>query len=285
MTINFIRIKNICLTLSIILCLTSLIIIYNKHISLGLEFSGGTEININIENNINIEKIKNTLYKNKNIKITSQGSNNTIKIKTKNNKNNIEEIKKSLNEIDPINIKIISIQYIGADINKDVIEKSTIAIIVAIISMSIYLMLRFNIILALSAVMTLLHDILIIVGIISLMEIELDLTIISALFTIFGYSVNDTIIIFDRIREYVKIFKKEKHMSEIINMSINTTLSRTISTSFSTLLVTSILIFFSGEALRYFSFILTLGIIVGTYSSIYISAIPLIHSYKKDYSR
>ncbi len=285
MTINFVKKRYICITISLVICLLSMLLILQKKLSLGLEFCGGTELEIKIIKNIKINEIKQKLSKIKNIKINYYGSDKTIKIKTKNIKNNTTEIKKLLNELGQENLKIINSTYIGAEINKDTIKQSIIAIILAIISMTTYLAIRFNAIFATSAMITLFHDILIILGIISVLNIEVDLTILAAIFTIFGYSVNDTIIIFDRIRENIKISKKDTSLIDIINISINKTLSRTISTSFSTILVTFTLLLFSGENLYWFSFILTAGIIIGTYSSIYISAIPLTFIKNKNYSK
>lgn len=276
MNINFIKKKYIYLTISLALCLISILIIMKKNIPLGLEFCSGTEIEIQFKQEIKLDELKKNLSKIKNIKINYYGSNKNIQIKTTNTQNNIEEIKNILEKnLNDENIKIINSTYIGSEIGKETIQKSLSAIIIAILSMTLYLITRFNLIFALSAIMTLMHDIIIIIGIISLTEIELNLIIISAIFTIFGYSINDTIIIFDRIRENVKYNKDNISLSEIINNSINKTLSRTISTSLSTILVTIILMFFAGESLFLFSLILTLGIIIGTYSSIYISAIPL----------
>lgn len=276
MNINFIKKKYIYLTISIVLCLISILTVIKKNISLGLEFCSGTEIEIQFTQEIKLDELKKNLSKIKNIKINYYGSNKSIQIKTKNKQNDIEKIKsilkKTLNEK---NIKIINSTYIGSEIGKETIQKSVSAIIIAILSMTFYLITRFNLIFALSAIMTLSHDIIIIIGIISLTEIELNLIIISAIFTIFGYSINDTIIIFDRIRENIKYNKNNISLPEVINNSINKTLSRTISTSLSTIFVTITLMFFAGESLFLFSLILTLGIIIGTYSSIYISAIPL----------
>lgn len=281
MKINFIKNKNIYLFISIILFLCSIIIIYNKNINLGLEFNGGIEIELKINENIKIYDIKDKLSSIKNLKINYYGSKYNIQIKIKNSGNNIKEIENMIKNIDEKNITILNSTYIGPEINKDIIKKSIIAIFLAIFSMTLYLFIRFDILLSTSAILTLLHDILILLGIISLLNIEINLIIISALFTIFGYSINDTIIIFDRIREYKNIYKNDKNIEEIINMSINSTLSRTINTSVSTILVTMTLIFLSGESLYWFSIILTLGIIIGTYSSIYISALPLIFFIKK----
>ncbi|MEO5354735.1 MAG: protein translocase subunit SecF [Magnetococcus sp. XQGC-1] len=276
MNIDFIKKKYIYLIISIVLCIISILIVIKKNLTLGLEFCSGTEIEIQLTQEIKIEDLKNALSKIKNTKINYYGSNKNIQIKTKNTQNKVDEIKNILKtNSNSQNIKIINSTYIGSEISKETIKKSLSAIIIAVLSMTLYLIIRFNLMFAFSAIITLLHDITILIGIISLAEIELDLIIISALFTIFGYSINDTIIIFDRIRESIKYNKNKLTLSEIINNSINKTLSRTISTSLSTILVTVILMFFAGESLFLFSLILTLGIIIGTYSSIYISAIPL----------
>lgn len=276
MNIDFIKKKYIYLIISIVLCIISILIVTKKNLTLGLEFCSGTEIEIQLTQEIKIEDLKNTLSKIKNTKINYYGSNKNIQIKTKNTQNKVDEIKNILKTTsNSQNIKIINSTYIGSEISKETIKKSLSAIIIAVLSMTLYLIIRFNLMFAFSAIITLLHDITILIGIISLAEIELDLIIISALFTIFGYSINDTIIIFDRIRESIKYNKNKLTLSEIINNSINKTLSRTISTSLSTILVTVTLMFFAGESLFLFSLILTLGIIIGTYSSIYISAIPL----------
>lgn len=276
MNIDFIKKKYIYLILSIVLCIISILIVIKKNLTLGLEFCSGTEIEIQLTQEIKIEELKNALSKLKNTKINYYGSNKNIQIKTKNTQNEVDEIKNILKTTsNSQNIKIVNSTYIGSEISKETIKKSLSAIIIAVLSMMLYLIIRFNLMFAFSAIITLLHDIIILIGIISLAEIELDLIIISALFTIFGYSINDTIIIFDRIRENIKYNKNKLKLSEIINNSINKTLSRTISTSLSTILVTVILMFFAGDSLFLFSLILTLGIIIGTYSSIYISAIPL----------
>ncbi|HIH2762812.1 MAG TPA: protein translocase subunit SecF [Candidatus Azoamicus sp.] len=276
MNIDFIKKKYIYLTISIILCITSILIVIKKNITLGLEFCSGTEIEIQLTKEIKIEELKIALSKIKNTKINYYGSNKNIQIKTKNTQNKVEEIKNILKTISCAqHIKIINSTYIGSEISKETLQKSLSAVIIALISMTLYLIIRFNVVFAFSAIITLIHDIVILIGIISLAEIELDLIIISALFTAFGYSMNDSIIIFDRIRENIKFNKNDTKLPEIINNSINKTLSRTISTSLSTVFVTIILMFFAGESLFLFSLILTLGIIIGTYSSIYISAIPL----------
>ncbi len=275
MKINFIKISKITIPLSIILCILSLIYISKQKINLGLEFTGGIEIELESKDKINITEIKTNLNDFKNIKIKYYGSKKNIQIKIKNTYEQIDIINLIKTKI-PKELRITKTEYIGAEINKITIQNSIKAIIIAVIMMILYLIYRFNYKLALSAVITLIHDIILIIGVISLFKIEFDLTILSAVFAVFGYSINDTVVIFDRLRESYYLYKKEKTLKNIINISINNTLSRTMITSFSTLLVTIILIFFSGKYLFGFSLILSLGIIIGTYSSIYISTILLL---------
>lgn len=176
---------------------------------------------------------------------------------------------------------IIKYDFIGKEINKENIKNTILSISIAVISIFIYLTFRFKYKMAISAIITLFHDIIILLGIISFFSIELNLIILSSLLTIFGYSINDTVIIFDRIREIENINKKIYDIKEIVNLSINKTLSRTIITSLSTLIVTIILSTLSDAYLSNFYFILSLGIIIGTYSSIYISANLLLIINKK----
>jgi len=276
MKINFIKLNKISMLISIILCILSIFYLSKNNINLGLEFTGGIEIELESKNKIELNEIKNKLNNINNIKIKYYGSKKNIQIKIKNTNENIDNIIILIENQIPNDIKIIRIDYIGAEVNNETIKNSINAIVIAIMSMTLYLTYRFKYKMALSAIITLSHDIIIILGIISLLKLEFDLTTLSAMFAVFGYSINDTVVIFDRIREYSILYKGEKNLKEIINISINNTLSRTTITSLSTLLVTTILIFFSGEYLFGFSIILSLGIIIGTYSSIYISTIPLL---------
>jgi len=274
MNINFIKISKITVPISILLCILSIFHITNYHFNYGLEFTGGLELELESKNKIDITDIKNKLHEIKNIKIKYYGSKKNIQIKIINEKNDqiINSIEKNL----PSDVKIIRIDYIGAEINNETIKNSVIAILTALISMMLYLTYRFKYKFAISATLALIHDMIILIGIISLLKLELNLTILSAIFAVFGYSVNDTVVIFDRLREYSLLYKNTRNLNDIINLSINSTLSRTLITSLSTLSVTVVLIFFSGEYLFGFSLILTCGIIIGTYSSIYISTIPLL---------
>ena len=229
-----------------------------------------------------MNNIKKKIHNIKNVKIKYFGDEKSIKIKTKeqnniNIKNKILDIlnKDILNK----NIEIKYIDYIGSEISTDTIKNTIKAIILSIILMILYLSYRFQYKFALSATITLFHDILLIIGILSLLQIEFNISTLAALFAIFGYSINDTVVVFDRIRENSKIYKK-KNIKLITNISINETLSRTIITSLSTLLTATILILITGENLYGFSLVLFSGIIIGTYSSICIAVMITIYIFK-----
>ena len=279
--INFIKISKITLLASIFFSLLSLCCIIKYEFNLGIEFTGGLEIEIESHNIISINDLRKNLNDFENIKIKYYGSKKIVQLKIKNTNNDIKNtldiIKTKISE----NMMITKYDFIGEEINKENIKNTLIAIFIASISIFIYLTFRFKYKMAISAIITLFHDIIIILGIISFFSIELNLIILSSLFTIFGYSINDTVIIFDRIREIENKIKKNYDIKEIINLSINKTLSRTIITSLSTLIVTIILSILSDEYLFNFYLILSLGIIIGTYSSIYISANLLLIINKK----
>ncbi len=274
MNINFIKLRKLSIFISIILCLISMFFIIKNKINLGIEFTGGLEIEIKIQKNINTENIKNIISNLHGIDTKYYDYNsNSIILKIKNdNTSIINEIKTKLSyELENNILKITKISYIGAKVNNETINNSIFAIIASILSMTIYLIYRFELKSSINAVIALLHDIFLLLGVIAVFEMEVNLTILSALLTVFGYSINDTIIIFDRIRENSKKYAN-LNKSEIINLSINNTLSRTIKTSLTILMVSIILLTFGGKTLHEFSIILTIGIIIGTYSSIYIAA-------------
>lgn len=278
MKINFIKISNITLPISILLCMTSFLLIIKSEINWGLEFTGGTEIEIRFKDKVEIETIKKKFKTLSNTKIKYFGSNKNIQLKIKNDKSKIEDkiekIKYIIYNEDPIyeNAEIIKIDSLGEEMNRETINNCLIATAIAIIAMMMYLTYRFEYIFAISAMLALIHDIIITSGIVVFLNIEFDLTILAALFTVFGYSINDTIVIFDRIREYSKKNDTTNNI-DIINKSINRTLSRTLITSTSTLFVTIILAIFGGKSLFGFSLVISLGIIIGTYSSIFIAAV------------
>ncbi len=286
MKINFIKISNITLPISILLCMISLLLIIKSEINWGIEFTGGTEIEIRFKDKVEIETIKKKFKNLSNAKIKYFGSNKSIQLKIKNDKSKIEDkiekIKYIIYNENPIyeNAEIIKVDSLGEEMNRETINNCLIAALIAIIAMMMYLTYRFEYIFAISAILALIHDVIITSGVIVFTDIEFDLTILAALFTVFGYSINDTIVVFDRIREYSKKNDTINNI-DIINKSINRTLSRTLITSISTLFVTIVLAIFGGKSLFGFSLVISLGIIIGTYSSIFIAAIIIFKLKKK----
>ncbi len=169
------------------------------------------------------------------------------------------------------NAIMLRTESVGAIVGEDLKRKAIMAIAFSLIAMCIYIAIRFKFKFAIAAMVALIHDILICVGAMSLFQVELSLPVIAALLTIVGYSINDTIVVFDRIRENMH-FKKKMKLPELVNFSINQTLSRTFLTSFTTLLTVVSLFIFGGEVINPFSFVLLVGVVVGTYSSIFIAS-------------
>ncbi len=275
MNINFVTFGKKFIFLSVLFIFLSFLSIYSKGFNFGLDFVGGIEIEIEVVSSDDINLVKKKLSDVKNIKIRYYGSKKCIQIKSKfheiDSKILIDNIDKRLSN----EFKIIKIDFISSEVSQKTINNTFNAVIIAVLSMLLYLTFRFKYEFAISAVLALFHDIILVLGFISVFNIEFDIIVLSSLFAIFGYSINDTVVIFDRIRENIRINDKLNFIF-IINESVNKTLSRTLMTSLSTLFVSLILMFFSGEYLFSFSLILSFGIIVGTYSSIFISFLPLL---------
>jgi len=254
----------------------------------GIDFTGGTEIAIRVEKNIETDELRKLLL-NSNIfpeEIKSFGEKNQFLLRLKETGKQSTEIEEVLlSSLKDYNIKILKKDTIGPKIGEEIRLQATIAILLAIIAMLIYIGLRFEFPFGFGAVVALTHDVIFTLGMIVLFDrlnvinLEINQGILAALLTVVGYSVNDTVIIFDRIRE-----NKEKHkgipLAKIANISINETLSRTIITVITVLLVLIVMVFFAGPVLQGFAFTITIGVIIGTYSSIFI-ATPFVLWYLK----
>ncbi|MGB7316999.1 MAG: protein translocase subunit SecF [Planktotalea sp.] len=196
----------------------------------------------------------------------------------------IAQVLSALQVIAP-DIKFVSVESVGPKVSGELIQTAAIAVILAIAAVLIYIWLRFEWQFALGAVAALVHDVILTIGVFSELQIKFDLAIIAALLTIVGYSLNDTVVVFDRVRENLRKYKK-KPLKEVLNISINETLSRTFMTSITTLLALIALFVLGGDVIRGFVFAMIWGVIVGTYSSIFIaSAILLWLGVKRDWSK
>ena len=190
----------------------------------------------------------------------------------------------ALKSFDP-NISFVSVESVGPKVSGELIQTAILAVVLAIGAVLIYIWLRFEWQFAQGAVVALIHDVLLTIGVFSVLQIKFDLAIIAALLTIVGYSLNDTVVVFDRVRENLRKYKK-RPLNEVLNISINETLSRTIATSFTTLLALIALFVLGGDVIRGFVFAMIWGVIVGTYSSVFIAAATILRlGVKRDWSK
>ena len=256
--------------------------------ALSIDFTGGTLAQIQFNQPPDIGKERSALDK-MNIgvgEVQTFGAPNEILIRLQvdNSKNDpAVELKKALqSEFPTEKLDFRRIEKVGPKIGSELKGKALFAIITAIIGILIYISIRFEFRFAIGAIAALVHDVLITLGIFSILNYEISLSIIAAFLTIVGYSLNDTIVVFDRVRENLKKLKTLDQES-IFNKSINDSLSRTVITSFTTFLVVSILYIAGGEVIRYFAFAMIIGVLVGTYSSIYVAS-PVVVLWQQRYN-
>ncbi|MFM7498575.1 MAG: protein translocase subunit SecF [Candidatus Fonsibacter sp.] len=282
---DFLKYKKFFILVSASLVFFSFILIFSKGLNLGVDFKGGTTIEIRLEKKMDIEKIRNSLSKSKinNFSVKEFGTANDLLIYTDNSisPNDIKNfLEKDLKE----KITIRKIETVGPKVGSELIKSAIYSVLLCLIAIFLYLWFRFEWQFSLGGIVALFHDLIITVGVFALLGLQFDLSIIAALLTILGYSINDTVIIYDRIRENLKK-DSSSELSILVNESLNNTLSRTLKTSGTTLLSIVAVLIFGGEVLRGFAFAITFGIIVGTYSSIYIaSPILMYFKVKRDWS-
>tara|TARA_Y100000768_G_C23912697_1_gene650755 strand:+ start:227 stop:1117 length:891 start_codon:yes stop_codon:yes gene_type:complete len=267
--------------LSIILITTSLLLLIFKGLNFGIDFKGGTLIELrSTDEKINVSSLRDKLSEMKlgDVSVKKFGNEKDFLIKFENkdnNKNAIEEIRTNLDESFGNNFNFRRVENVGPKVSSELLKSGIIAISLALTLMLIYIWIRFEWQFSLGAIAALFHDIIITLGLFSLLNLEINLSIIAAVLTIVGYSMNDTVVIFDRVRENLKKYSDIK-IYELSNISINETLSRTLITSITTLLALLAIFFFGGEILKGFSLAMIFGVIFGTYSSIYIANTVLV---------
>ena len=268
--------------LSLILIFLSLFIILFKGLNLGVDFKGGTLIEIRTDNsNIKISEIRQSFLKMNlgDVTVKKFGKANDYLVKIEmtesNNENFIKSINEKLSSDLGSNINFRRVENVGPKVSKELLKAGLLAISLSLIAMLFYIWIRFEWQFSLGAIIALMHDVIITVGIFSFLSYEVNLSIVAAVLTIVGYSMNDTVVIFDRVRENLKKYSKIP-ISEISNTSTNQTLSRTLITSITTLLALFSIYIFGGAILKGFSFAMIIGVIIGTYSSIFV-ATPILN--------
>ncbi len=263
--------------LSVVLLVLALGLIIGKGFNYGIDFAGGTLIQVKYEGKAPIEKVREAIDADKSYEgatVTFFGSENEVVIRTKTSSKALgvdvgDKIRVLLQ--DTGNFEVRRVDMVGAKVGSELREKGLMAMVLAIIGILIYVSFRFEWRFAVASVMALVHDVTIAMGMIVLFNIEVNLDILAALLTILGYSLNDTIIVFDRIREGIRTIK-DPDLGAIIDESVTRTLSRTTLTSLTTFFVVLTLYLFGGEIINGFSFTLLVGVIVGTYSSIFVAS-------------
>lgn len=268
-------------------------LIFHKGPRWGVEFVGGTEVHVKFTNYINSDKIRRILssagYSAESVQQLGLAQSNEYLIRFSPDVAPFERIQELQGKLEKVfesavgkgRVNILRIDYIGPKVGRELIEKGIISVLLGCVGILLYLMIRFEFEFALGAVIAIFHDVLITIGALSITDKEFTLTIVAAILTIIGYSVNDTIIIFDRIRENLK---KSTNMEfkQIVNESINQTLSRTILTVITVFLVLLALFFLGGSVIHDFAFAMIVGIVTGTYSSVFIaSAFVIYWKYRK----
>ena len=298
--IDFINNSKFTILLSSALILASIFsLVINKGPELSIDFKGGTLIAVNYTKPVNINdlrsKLKTVNIDGENFDFSSAeikhfGNESSVALRIANIENEpenfseklIEVLKNSFPDGYPKNKNdfILSIGKVSPKVGSELSGKAIMAIIYAITLILIYISLRFEFVFAIGAIAAIAHDVTITLGIFSILGYEISLPVVAAFLTIVGYSLNDTIVIFDRIRENLKTIKKGS-IVDTVNKSINESLSRTIVTSLTTFFVVLILFFFGGEVIRYFSFALIIGVLVGTYSSIFVASLVVVYMQPK----
>ena len=263
--------------LSFFLIIISILFLLFKGLNYGIDFKGGTLIELRSQNpNLTVSEIRSAFLKmnlgDVNVKNFGNKTDYLVKIEKKksNNENFISEIKSSLIIQLGDNFIFRRVENVGPKVSSELLMSGIVAIIASLSCMLIYIWLRFEWQFSVGAIVALIHDVIITLGFFSFLNLEINLSIVAAVLTIVGYSMNDTVVIFDRVRENLIKYSSKK-INEITNISINETLSRTIITSFTTMLALLSIYLFGGEILKGFSFAMILGVIFGTYSSIYIA--------------
>ncbi len=281
LSIDFMGRRYIAMLLSAILLIVSVGALVTQGLNFGIDFTGGTLIEVGYPEAVDLEEIRSALSDSEFALAQVQhfGSARDVLVRIapqagKESAQLSEDVLAAL-RTQHAGVEMRRVEFVGPQVGEELTEQGGLAMIYALIGILIYIMVRFQWRFAPGAVLALVHDVLIIVGIFALFQFDFDLTVLAALLAVIGYSLNDTIVVFDRIRENFRKMRKGKPV-EVINTSINQTLARTLMTSLTTLLVLVSLFVFGGEVIHAFSRALILGVVVGTYSSIYVASTALL---------
>lgn len=277
LAIDFMGKRRIAAVMSTLLVIIAIGSIVTRGFNFGIDFTGGTLIEVGYPQPVDLSEIRPVLENSGYGGAQAQhfGTSRDVLIRIapqegKNSANLGEEVLTALRQHDP-DVSMRRVEFVGPQVGEELTEQGGLAMLYALIGILIYIMIRFHIRFAPGAILALIHDVLVIMGIFSIWQLDFDLTVLAALLAVIGYSLNDTIVVFDRIRENFRRIRKGTTI-EIFNASLNQTLSRTLITSLTTLVVVVSLFVFGGKVIHSFALALILGVVVGTYSSIYVAS-------------
>lgn len=280
---DFIGKKWVGFLISFIIVIGTIISVSTKGLNFGIDFTGGIVMEVRTPEKADLASFRKVFSDNgySGVSLQNFGADNDVMIRfqAKEDENQAKVIEGVKNLLDKnfAKIEYRKIDYVGPQVGKELVKKGVLALVVSLAGMMVYLWFRFNWQYGIGGIAALIHDTIATIGFYSITQLEFDLTSIAAILTIIGYSINDSVVIYDRVRENLRKYKK-KLLSEILNLSVNQTLSRTVLTAGTTLLACLALLVFGGDVIKSFSAAMLFGIIVGTYSSIYISAPILIYT-------
>ncbi len=278
---NFMGKRKWAMTLSIILILMGIISLFVRGLNFGIDFTGGTLVEVGYQQEADLNQIRQSLVANgfNDASVQYFGNNKDVLIRLaprkETGKHKLSEQILAALQADNANLDLRRVEFVGPQVGEELKEQGGLAVLYALFGILIYVGFRFEYRFAIASIIALIHDVLITVGIFSITGMEFNLTILAAILAVIGYSLNDTIVVFDRIRENFRLLRHDASAA-IINISLNETLSRTIVTSLTTLLVLLSLVIFGGKIIFGFAVALIIGVVVGTYSSIYVASSALL---------
>ena len=290
-SIKFVRLKLMAFVASLVLALISIIAVIFIGLNLGIDFRGGILIEVRTENiDISDLRLEVSNLGIGEVSIQEFGSSTDFLIRVERQQGTdkaqqvaVEKIKNKLNNTFSNKIEYRRLEFVGPTVSKDLVQKGILAIFFAVIAMLAYIWFRFELPFAMGAVIALIHDVVLTLGVFSIVGLEFNLATVAAILLIIGYSMNDTVVVYDRVRENLRKFKK-MNFEELIDKSVNETLARTINTTATTIFALLALYFLGGQIISDFSFAMLWGIIVGTYSSIFIASTILTYLNVRSYS-
>ena len=276
---NFMGGRKIALTLSTLLILVSLVSLFIRGLNVGIDFTGGTVIELGYPQPVDLQPIRDTLakagYGDAIVQHFGSAKEVLVRLAPREGQDKAEVSSQVIQllrqQAGNVDVQVRRVDFVGPQVGEELREDGGLAVLYALIAILIYVSLRFEYRFSLGAVGALIHDVIITLGVFSILQLEFDLSVLAAILAVIGYSLNDTIVVFDRIRENFRKLRK-KDPVEVVNISINETLSRTLMTSATTLLVLFSLYAFGGEVIASFALALIVGVFVGTYSSIYVAS-------------